>query len=129
MLNLNILSEGGNLDSPKSSYGTDFTNGVKHINAGGSHEDNPYEGIQMGMDEMGIPNLVEEGEVVFNDYVFSNRLNPTKEDLGIYKLPEKYDGLTFAEIAKKVSEESEERPNDPISMRGLNASMAKLVQA
>ena len=129
MLDINLFSDGGNLETKKSSYGLDFTNGVKHINTGGTHEDNPYEGIQMGMDQMGVPNLVEEGEVVFNDYVFSNRLNPTKQDLGIYKLPEKYDGLTFAEIAKKVSEESEERPNDPISMRGLNASMAKLVQA
>ena len=32
----------------------------------------------MGVDEQGIPNLVEEGEVIFNDYVFSNRMKAPK---------------------------------------------------
>ena len=27
------------------------------------------------MDSQGTPNLVEEGEVIYNDYVFSNRMN------------------------------------------------------
>lgn len=32
----------------------------------------------MGADSEGTPNLVEQGEVVFNDYVYSNRLQVPK---------------------------------------------------
>ena len=35
-------------------------------------------------------------------------------------------GKSFAEITKAISKESEERPNDPISKKGLEDSMAKL---
>lgn len=102
--------------------GTDWDNGITFINNGGTHEENPYEGIQMGIDPQGVPNLVEEGEVIFNDYVFSNRLKPSEE----MKKKNKYKGNTFADIAKNLQKESEERPNDPISKRGLEASMNKL---
>lgn len=125
----NIFNNGGILSSLESGFGSDFSNGLKHINAGGKHEQNPNEGVLMGFDQKGIPNLVEEGEVIYNDYVFSNRIEPTEEDLLIYKLPDSFLGKTYAEIAKKLSEESQERPNDPISERGLSASMSKLVQA
>ena len=30
------------------------------IGNGGTHEENPMEGVQMGMDAQGVPNLVEE---------------------------------------------------------------------
>jgi hypothetical protein len=56
----------------------DFPTGLTHINAGGSHEANPNDGIQLGVDPEGTPNLVEEGETVYNDYVFSNRLTIPK---------------------------------------------------
>ena len=42
------------------------------------------------------------------------------------KKKNKYRGNTFAKIAKNLQKESEERPNDPISKRGLEASMNKL---
>lgn len=125
----NIFNNGGILGSLESGFGSDFSNGLRHINTGGTHEQNPNEGVLMGINKEGVPNLVEEGEVIFNDYVFSNRLEPTEEDLSIYKLPKSFLGKTYAEIAKKLSEESVERPNDPISERGLSASMSKLVQA
>jgi hypothetical protein len=32
----------------------------------------------MGVDSEGVPNLVEEDELVYNDYVFSNRLKVPK---------------------------------------------------
>lgn len=105
-----------------NSQGGDFTNGVTFIDNGGSHEANPFEGVQMGIDPQGVPNLVEEGEVIFNDYVFSDRMKLPK------KLKEKYSikGETFADAAKELSKESEERPNDPISQRGLEAFMSAL---
>ena len=102
----------------------DFTNGVTLINEGGTHEENPYEGVLMGVDYQGTPNLVEEGEVVFNDYVFSNRLKPTKE----FKKNFKISGNTFADAAKYIQKESEERPNDPISKRGLEFLMNELTK-
>lgn len=117
-------ADGGELFN---THGGMFSNGLTYVNNGGTHEENPNEGIQMGVDTQGIPNLVEEGEVVFNDYVFSNRIKVPKDIRNKYKLGNKE--LTFAEAAKKMSKESDERPNDPISQNGLNDSMFKLQQA
>lgn len=107
---------------PLFTHGGIFSNGVTEINEGGTHEQNPYEGIQFGVDNQGVPNLVEEGEVIFNDYVYSNRIKAPKEVKKKYKLS----GTTFADLAKNAQKESEERPNDPISQRGLRDIMAKL---
>lgn len=109
-----------------NTQGGDFTNGLTYIDNGGSHEANPFEGVQMGIDPQGIPNLVEEGEVIFNDYVFSNRLKVPKAIRQKYKLR---DNITFADAAKKLSKESEERPNDPISKRGLESFMSALANS
>lgn len=108
------------------THGGDFSNGVTFINNGGTHEQNPFEGVPMGVAPDGQPNLVEEGEVLYNDYVFSNRLHPTDKELEESNLPKKYKGYTFALIAEDMSKESAERPNDPISRRGLEASLGKL---
>lgn len=112
------------------AYGGDmsggWSNGVTFINEGGTHESNPYTGVPMGVDINGTPNLVEEGEVVFNDYVFSNRLRPTKKQLNDVKLPEKYEGKTFAEIARLIQKESENNPLDPISKNTLVDGLSKL---
>lgn len=95
------------------THGVDFNNGLTFINAGGSHEANPNEGVPIGLDDEGIPNLVEQGEVIWNnDYVFSDRTKITKE------LAKKYGlggDLSFADAIKEVTKESEMRPNDPIS--------------
>ena len=109
-----------------NTHGGDFSNGVTFINSGGTHEQNPFEGVPMGVAPDGQPNLVEEGEVLYNDYVFSNRLHPTDKELKESNLPKKYKGHTFALIAEDMSKESAERPNDPISKRGLEASLGKL---
>lgn len=108
-----------------SSNGADWSNGVTIIGNGDTHENNKYEGVQIGMDAEGIPNLVEEGEVIFNDYVFSNRLNIPKSVKSKYKLRGNKT-LTFADAAKQMQKESEERPNDPISKRGLEDAMLRL---
>lgn len=105
-----------------STHGGDFSNGITIIGEGGTHEGNPNEGVQMGIDPQGTPNLVEEGEVVFNDYVFSNRLKVPKKDRKRLRLREG----TFADAAQRLQKESEERPNDPISKRGLEVSMGRL---
>lgn len=118
---LETFAFGGELNT----QGADFTNGMIYINSGGSHERNPYEGVPMGTDQNGTPNLVEEGETVFMDYVFSKRLSVPKAIREKYKL-RGAKALSFAEASKKLAKESEERPNDPISQRGLEAAMADL---
>lgn len=105
-----------------------FTNGITQINEGDTHEVNPFGGVPFGVDKEGVPNLVEEGEVVWNDYVFSDRLNVPKGLKGIYKLRKNKD-VSFADAAKQLQKESEERPNDPISKRGLDANMNELMIA
>lgn len=114
------------LGGPLHTHGADWTNGITIIDNGGSHESNPFEGVPMGIADDGKPNLVEEGEVIFNDYVFSNRLRVPKAVREKYKLRGQKD-MTFADAAKKAQKESEERPNDPISQRGLEDIMYKLM--
>ena len=111
------------------THGAKWDNGLRIIGNGGTHEENPMEGVPMGMDAEGNPNLVEQGEVIFNDYVFSNRLFADGGLLESFNLPKSYDGYSFAAIAEKLGEESKERPNDPISKRGLLSSMSRLQQA
>ena len=108
------------------THGGDWTNGLSTIDTGGTHEQNLYEGVPMGIAPDGQPNLVEQGEVIFNDYVFSNRLHPSEKELEKANLPKRYKGHTFALIAEDMGKESSERPNDPISKRGLEDSMMKL---
>lgn len=111
------------------THGAEWDNGLRIIGSGGTHEENPMEGVPMGMDAEGTPNLVEQGEVIFNDYVFSNRIFADGGLLESFNLPKSYDGYSFAAIAEKLGEESKERPNDPISKRGLLSSMSRLQQA
>jgi hypothetical protein len=108
-----------------NTQGGDFTNGVTFIDEGGSHEENPYQGIQIGVDPQGKPNLVEEGEIVFDDYVFSDRMEIPDDIRKEYKLR----GKTFAKAAKSAQRESEERPNDPLSKAGLQAAMERIAAA
>lgn len=110
------------------THGADFSNGMVFIGNGGSHEENPFEGVPMGVDPEGVPNLVEEGETIFNDYVFSKRLNVPKAIREKYKLRGTKE-MSFAEASKQLAKESEERPNDPISERGMQALMADLASA
>ena len=108
-----------------NTQGGDFTNGVTFIDEGGSHEENPYQGIQIGVDPEGAPNLVEQGEVIYDDYVFSDRMEIPDDIRKEYKLR----GKTFAKAAKSAQRESEERPNDPLSTKGLQAAMERIATA
>ena len=128
---LNILCGGGrtffDLGGDIQTHGADYSTGLMEINAGSSHELNPNEGVQLGVDNQGVPNLVEEGETVFNDYVYSDRIemdDKAKERFHISKRK----GYTYAEFSKKLNKEASERPNDPISQASLKAQMADLAE-
>lgn len=120
----NLLANYAAFGGELGTNGADFTNGMIQINSGGTHEQNPNEGVLFGMDSEGIPNLVEEGEVIFNDYVFSNRIKVPKTIRKKHRLT---DNITFADAAKELAKESEERPNDPISQNGLEYLMDDLM--
>lgn len=124
---LNIYAEGGELDD-LNNHGATWSNGVTYINSGGTHEENPNEGVQVGVDSQGNPNLVEEGEVKWNNYIFSNRIFANKEGLKTSNLPTSLDNNSFASAAEKLSKQSKEMPNDPISKRSLNVSLSRLQQ-
>ena len=112
---------------------------MKHINTGDTHENNPYEGVPMGVDPQGTPNLVEEGETIYNDYVFSDRLKVPKQKIkkGQTKFTQeekvlhKYEGKTYADAAKKAEKDSgvDERPNDNIAKRGFETILEILAQS
>ena len=112
---LNVASYGG----PLFNHSGDWTNGLTFINAGGTHEQNPFEGVQVGVDPQNVPNLVEEGEIIYNDYVFSNRLKPTKKQLEDSGLNKKYEDWTFAKIVEDLQKESADNPVDFISQNTL----------
>lgn len=109
-------------------YG-DNGNGVTTFNNGGMHEENPYGGIPQGVAPDGETNYVEEGEVKYDDYIFSDRLKATKSLLKEYLLPTKYAGKSFAYIAEKLQKDSEENPNDEISKSTLDTMMGRLQEA
>lgn len=116
------------LGGPLHSNGTDWSNGIILVDQGGTHEENPLGGVQMGIASDGQPNLVEEGEVIYNDYVFSNRLKVPDDVRKTYKLRGDKD-MTFADAARKVQKSSAERPNDVIEKRSLEDIMGKLMMA
>jgi len=111
---LQMMAMGGDLQTHGADY--PLLGDYNIIGAGGTHERNPYGGVYQGMAADGKPNLVEEDEVVWNDYVFSNRLTIPKDFAKKRKLKP---GITYAEAAKDLISEAEERPNDPISQNGM----------
>lgn len=116
-----LFAFGGDLQT----NGADFPTMLTHIDAGLRHEENPYEGVQLGVDGEGVPNLVEEGETIFDNYVYSNRILADEATKRLFKLPKKQE-ITYAEITKKLEKEISERSNDPISKAGFKKQMAEL---
>ena len=119
----NVKALGGDIQN----HGSDWSTGMVHIDEGGTHSENPNEGVQVGVDPEGKPNLVEEGEVIFNDYVYSNRIELDDEAKERFHFSKKQD-ITYADAAKKLEREASERPNDPISTSALKIQMAKLAE-
>lgn len=119
---LSTFALGGDMQT----NGADFSNGLTHIDAGESHEENPYDGVQVGISrENGQPNLVEEGETIFDDYVFSKRIKADAETKKKFHVGKNTD-ISYADLSKKLEKESLERPNDPISQNGLKKQLHDL---
>lgn len=113
------------LGGDMQTNGSDFSDGLQVISAGGSHESNPYQGVQLGTDAQGKPNLVEEGETIFDDYVFSKRIKADAQTKKRFHVGKNAD-ISYADLSKKLEKESAERPNDAISQAGLEKQMHDL---
>ena len=114
-----------------AAMGGQFTDGISEFDAGGTHEQNPKGGIQVGVGSNGLPNTVEEGEVRDdkNNYIYSNRLVATVEDLESVFIPKKYANKSFADIAKLLSKELQDRPNDGSSRKSNEIMLERLRNA
>lgn len=112
------FAEGGLLNT--------YDYGLEEVNAGGSHEENPNEGVVVSYAPDGLPNKVEEGETIHNDYVYSKRLEANEKVLKNNLLDEKYEGKSFADISKKLTKDRKQRPNDPISIRTNEENLNRL---
>lgn len=121
----NTFALGGDMQS----NGADWSTGLTHVNAGGRHEANPNGGVQMGVAPDGKPDVVEQGETIRNNFVFSDRIYPTKDVLKLFNIKGKDGTITYADVSKKIEEEAKERPNDPISKAALNKQLDMLAEA
>lgn len=112
-------ADGGKINPFPSSS---FPSPVTEFNEGGSHEENPLDGIPQGIAPDGYPNLVEEGEVKYNNYIFSDRIMLSKNDKKKYKFLK---GDTFADAAKRIKKDLgiDERPNDPLALEDLEEQL------
>jgi len=135
MMNNNIESMSSltnyNNRANMAAFGGQFTDGITEFNAGGTHEENVDGGIQVGVGSNGLPNTVEEGEVRDdkNNYIYSNRLIANIEDLESFSLSKKYANKSFADIAKLLSKELQDRPNDGPSRKSHEIMLERLRNA
>ena len=98
------------------------------INNGGSHEENPNGGVQMGVDSQGTPNMVEQEESVYKDFVYSDNIIIDDEMIERYNLPKALKGLYYSEGADWFIDQISNN-NDPIDNNGLNVGLARLAEA
>lgn len=124
-----LAKDGGSLSSIDSKYNSDvFTS----INNGGSHESNPYNGVQMGLASDGKPNLVEEGEKVVklkdgSRYVMPN-IKISESDANRFNLPKKVVGKTIAEASEYLHDLSgmKDTPTNIVSKNGNDIYQMRL---
>lgn len=103
--------------------------GYSKVEAGGKHHENPNGGVQYGVDAQGVPNMLEEGEPVYDDFVYSDNIEADADFLAKYNLPTKFAGKLYSEIADAFVDEAAERPLDPTSNNGLNKMLTRLADA
>ena len=132
------LACGGKLHLNKFDFGgsmsmEDLPDNMQSYGNGGTHEENPNGGIQVGVDQQGTPNLVEQGEFRYGDYVFSDRINVDPELLTEFNLApvskgKKKKNESYADAAKKMVKKAGDL-NDPITKDTIDANMDRLKNA
>lgn len=103
--------------------------GVTTFNTGGTHEMNPNGGIPQGIGDNGQPNVVEQGEVKWNDFIFSNRIQPSGDILSKYNTAFNKRFNSYADAANFILDLHKERENNPFDKSTLNVQMQRLADA
>ena len=75
----NDYAMGGKIGGAPTETAYDASQLVTKFENGGSHSQNSLGGIPQGIGSNGKPNLVEEGETKWNDYIFSNNITTDGE--------------------------------------------------
>jgi len=102
----NIMANGG----PLTEY-----------EGGGTHEQNPNGGIPVGKF------LVEEGETNFDNYIFSNRLQISKDkakELGF-----SLGNMSYADASKKIKNKYKGREDDTTAQKSMIKELSRLKEA
>lgn len=97
---------------------------LTEYNSGGSHENNPLGGIPIGEN-----NLVEQGETRYNDYIFSDSLIVTEDDINRYAFPKRFLNKSYADASKDIQKELEDNPNNKIIINSAQRVLDQLTLA
>lgn len=116
-----VAEMGGKVKGSYSKTGLLELNGDSH--------DEPSGGIDMTEPGSSTYTLVEGGETMFNDFVYTNSRAVGKGTAKQFKLPKFIEGLTFADASKKLAEDFNMNPNNPNSKKSFEQMMARLEKA
>lgn len=119
----------GNYNAAGGPLGSEEQMGVTTFNTGGTHEMNQNGGIPQGVGDNGNTNLVEEGEVKWNDFIFSNRIQPNADILSKYNTLFNKKFNSYADAANFILDLHKERENNPFDKSTLNVQMQRLADA
>ena len=119
----------GNYNAAGGPLGSEEQMGVTTFNTGGTHEMNQNGGIPQGIGDNGNTNLVEEGEVKWNDFIFSNRIQPSMDILSKYNTMFNKKFNSYADAANFILDLHKERENNPFDKSTLNVQMQRLADA
>ena len=119
----------GNYNAAGGPLGSEEQMGVTTFNTGGTHEMNQNGGIPQGIGDNGNVNLVEEGEVKWNDFIFSNRIQPSGDILSKYNTAFNKQFNSYADAANFILDLHKERENNPFDKSTLNVQMQRLADA
>lgn len=100
---------------------------LNKFNEGGKHEENPLGGIPVSKNQAGGNNLVEEGETMYKDYIFSDSIKLDKKTAKRFNVNDKYVGKTLAEISERYNAAIEDRPFDKIAVGTAERELDKLI--
>lgn len=116
-----VFAQGGYMDdvAPEASV----------IENGGTHESNPNGGVQIGQDNNGKPNMVEEGEVIWKGYVFPKRQMPDVAILKKFHTNFKKMFTSYADAAQFILDLHKEREDNAYDQQTLEREMDRLRQA
>lgn len=118
-----VFADGGDLNNNTMN---NEKNILTEFGAGGSHEANPFGGIQQGTGANGKPNMVEQGETKKGSYIYSDRLTLDKDTVAKSGLPKKFIGKTFAEASKILNKPTKDNEDDRITMDTAKENLERL---